>query len=431
MTPAPAVPNSESNVFGHQLQKRKKGRFWKGLGLLCLASVAGGLGFSFLTPEGNQLRGDVLNGGQVALAVQSNPDLLFDNVGDDHVNILLVGEDRNWTIKQVFNPRTGKSAPLQVIDESVAPRADTMLIASFDRTARAIRVISLPRDAAVRYKARSRRKTPQKLNSVYAEGGKDREERKKVLKEFLAEEMGIRIDRVAVIKLDAFTKLVDYVGGVYVNVDGALKQDRRGNLYHGDIDYEDKWGGWEVHLKPGKQWLDGEKAHGYVRFRYDREGDPGRIRRQQQVMQALVGRIKDKPLWEMPAIAREIRKQFNADLSDEEMASAAMFAKNQSGGGKISPLTPFGIYEADGDVRLNKPENEKLFAAIFGSSFDPKKFLDKSPFTERDDIGKTNNNNPAARKLLLESGLITEKELQEGEKSSILDAPVRVSEAGG
>lgn len=42
-----------------------------------------------------------------------------------------------------------------------------------------------------------------------------------------------------------------------------------------------------VSLKKGNHRLNGKELLGYARFRHDPEGDFGRVRRQQQVMQTL------------------------------------------------------------------------------------------------------------------------------------------------
>src|SRR5687768_13825395 len=77
---------------------RKKSRFWRNLGLLCLLAIAGGATYATLTPEG---RG-IVEGGKAIVAVQQNPNLLFDNAKSDRVNILLIGRDVNWKETKVF-----------------------------------------------------------------------------------------------------------------------------------------------------------------------------------------------------------------------------------------------------------------------------------------------------------------------------------------
>ena len=360
-------------------------------------------------------------------AVQQDPNLLFTSVGTNRVNILLIGEDRNWTIKPVLNPKTGKFAPMNVVDNSTPPRSDTMIVVTLDRDGKVMRMVSFPRDARVRFTDLQGQRHKGKMNSVYASGGTDPKLREEVLKNFFRDEMGLRIDRVARIRIEGFTGLIDKVGGLDLKVDGALQKDRRtGKLYRGRIERTDNWGQWNVDLEPGMQHLDGTQAVGYARFRYDREGDPGRIRRQQQVMRELAKKITKTPLTQLPGVVSEAKQQFSTDMTDAEMASLALFTKNLGDDAKISPLTVFGEAARTGntgDIILNKPENIKLFSYIFGDSFNQANFLNRSPETTRDELGIANNRNPAAIEVLRQAGLLP----PEGEvaPSPITEVPVR------
>ncbi|BCM89836.1 regulatory protein MsrR [Abditibacteriota bacterium] len=379
-------------------QPRKKGWFWKGVGLLTLCSVLTGAGFALFTKPGQETTAIIKEFAKPIIDSKRDPNLLFTSVGtvDGHVNVLLVGRDRNWKQGKVLDPRTGKMRPYQVEDTETRPRSDTMIIASFDRDTRAVRLISIPRDTRVKFDdLAGRRHGPCKLNSVYALPNGD-----KLLPKVIADELGVRIDRIAEIKLDGFTKLIDRVGGLDINVEGGLFSGKRKRMK-----YTDHWGGWSVDLMPGMQHLNGEQAHGYVRYRYDNEGDPGRVRRQQQVMRELAKQMMHVGITKLPGLVTELQALFNTDLSNEELVSAAMFAQ-ELGSSKISPMTPYGTYQENGDIKLNRPENQKLFAAIFGSSFDPKKFLKLSPETTGDDIGARNNDNPAALPVLRDAGLL-------------------------
>ena len=405
---------------------RRKGRVWRGVGLTLLVLAAGATAYGTLTPDGRQLRQEATNAIRVGVTVQQNPDLLFENVGDDRVNILLIGEDRNWIIKDVFNPKTGKFAPLNVVDEDEPPRSDTMIVISLDRNERKMHMVSFPRDARVRFTDPNGRRHKGKMNSVYASGGQDPKMREEVLKNFFRDEMGLRIDRVARIRIEGFTGLIDEVGGLDIKVDGALKRDRNGKRYRGRIERTDNWGKWKVDLEPGMQHLDGTQAVGYARFRYDLEGDPGRIRRQQQVMRELAKEITRKPITQLPGVVREAKEQFATDMTDEELASMALFARNTGADAKIAPLTVFGIGASDkSDIILNKPDNIKLFSYIFGSSFDARSFLNRSPETTRDELGITNNRNPAAIEVLRGAGLLPPD--GEVDPSPVTEVPVRPS----
>ena len=387
-------------------QPRRKGKFWRGLGFATLVIAGSGLAYGTLTPQGRVMTQDVVQAKNTLIAVQQNPDLLFKNVGDDRVNLLLIGEDRSWEETKVFNPKLGRMVRTHLVNEDET-RSDTMIVVSLDRATKKMYMVSFPRDARVRYIDPRGRKQKDKMNAVYASGGKDPIRREEVLKDFFRDEMGLRIDRLARIRIEGFTGLIDQVGGLDIDVDGALKLVD-GKVKRGQhIFYEDKYGGWKVDLDPGKQHLDGEQAVGYARFRYDREGDPGRIRRQQQVMKALAKKITGLPIYQMPGAVKEIKQQFATDMSDEEMASMALFAKSIGADAKISPLTVFGVGAKNrSDIILNKPENIKMFSYIFGSSFDANSFLNRSESTDEDELGLTNNRNPAALEVLRGAGIL-------------------------
>jgi anionic cell wall polymer biosynthesis LytR-Cps2A-Psr (LCP) family protein len=68
------------------------------------------------------------------------------------------------------------------------------------------------------------------------------------------------------------------------------------------MDYDDYRGDLHIHIKKGRQLLDGRKSLDYVRFRHDKLGDLGRIERQHEFLSALkkrgvrfnhVGKIDD------------------------------------------------------------------------------------------------------------------------------------------
>lgn len=377
--------------------KTKRRSFWKGLGQASLM----GAGLIFVVASFTQFGRDTTHTLKtLGPGLLQSPNLLFDNVGQDHVNILLIGQDRNWTQGQVFDPTIGKMRRYQVIDTKTRARADTIIVCSLDRVNRKMRLVSFPRDTRVQYRDLRGRMHPRgsrdyvKLNSVYA-----RRDGEKLLPKVMQDEFGIRIDRVAKVKLEGFNKLIDRVGGIDINVEGGLTRGKRGRMLQ-----EDKYGGWKVDLMPGMQHLNAEQAHGYVRFRKDDEGDPGRVRRQQQVMRVLAKKMMTVSPWQLPGLATEIQKLFVSTMSNEEMVSAAKFARSLGDMSKVTPITPFGVY-AGNDIVLNKPKNIKLFSAVFGSSFNSKHFLELSPETKRDDIGERNNKNPATVAVLREVGL--------------------------
>jgi len=410
-----------SNIFDQQLKQKKRGGIWRWLGFTTLVFVGAGVGFATMTSQGREAVGMMRKYAPAVIAARQDPELLFTNANSDHVNILLIGRDEDWTPKKVYDPTTKTYRPFRAHDEKAAARSDTMIVLSLDRTQKTIRMVSFPRDALVNLPPNPEGVTRTKLNAAHSYGGPE------MLIKTLHDELGLTIHRHAVMKFSGFKKLIDQVGGVDVDVIGALKKDRRtGKEYRGNIDYKDEWGMWEVHLKPGMQHLDGEQAHGYVRFRIDREGDPGRIRRQQQVMRALAKKLMHTSPLQMAPLVNEIRQQFQTDLKDEELAATALFAKNIGDPSKIQPLTLFAAMTPTGDLILNRPKNELLLNAIFGPTFDKRNFLVRSPETKRDDVGPANNASPEALAVLREAGIVDAagKIL----RSAGLDVPVRVED---
>lgn len=373
-------------------------QFWKWTGLFVFLLICSAFAYFNFTHAGKEWQHTAMEYGRPVLESKLNPGLIFDHAGSDVVNILLIGRDVNWTIKKVYDPTRKIWANMQVHDEETPARSDTMLIISLDRNRNAVHMVSLPRDARVRLPENKYSVRRAKLNAAHAYGGPE------MLVQTIHDELGITIHHYAVIRFEGFMKLIDQVGGVEVDVIGALHRDGT----RGRLKYDDNWGNLHIDLMPGKQVLDGEKAHAYVRFRMDIEGDPGRIKRQQQVMRALAKKLTTQGIANLPQLIKEIRKQFitdpNFDIS--EMASAADFAKGVGDSSKIQPVTLFGTYTERGSIILNESKNRKLLHYIFGPTFNQQNFLHRSPSTEGDEMGEENNSSPGAREILIRAGII-------------------------
>ena len=401
--PAPegkVAPKQVAPTFDNNAKPpKKRGRVWKALGAFLLVAGVSGALFANFTKQGRQMKKEITEtivpGATAFYAAKQNPDYIFTNAGSDHVNILLIGRDVNY--KPVFD-KEGRNIA-HTIDQDSAARSDSMIIVTLDRNGKVIRMLSLPRDARVHLPPNKENVDIAKLNAAHAYGGPQ------LLMQTLHDEFGLTIQHYAVIKFDGFKKVIDEVGGVYVDVIGALKRDgSRGRLV-----YNDNWGNLHIDLQPGKQWLNGQQAHDYVRFRMDLEGDPGRIRRQQSLMRALARRLRDIPPWKLPAVVKEIREQFETDMDDTQLMSAGFFAQGLGEQAKVQPVTMYGIYYKRGSVTLNKPRNEMLLQTIFGPTFNPERFLVDSPSTRRWEFGPEDNadkSNPDTRALLIQAGLI-------------------------
>ena len=386
----------ENDPFAKQLKRRKRKNPWTTAGQCALGlAVALGAWMTFTT-HGRAVRQNLPNIVPIIEAHQ-DPNYIFTAAGNDKVNILLIGRDVDYA--QVY--KDGVNIGHKEITSNA--RSDSMIVLTLDKNSKSVRMISLPRDAIVHMPPNKYHVEQAKLNAAHAYGGP------KMLERTLHDELGLTIHRYAEFKFDGFKNLIDQVGGVDVDVDGALLRNKETHkLYRGDLNYDDNWGNLHIHIKKGLQHLDGQRAHDYVRYREDIEGDPGRIRRQQQVVRALARQIMNSNTFDKLGIIDELQKQFITDMSTKELASTAFFAKSVGDPNKIQPLTLFGIFTSRGNFTLNHDKNVAVMKVVFGNTFDPDNFLPNSPQTEEDEIGKTNNSNPGSMEILREAGLISD-----------------------
>ena len=185
-----------------------------------------------------------------AQVAETQKDTLTTEGFSNRINVLLLGTD------------DGDS---EDFDKDVPKRTDAMLLVSFDPENSQVSVLSLPRDTRVTIPGR---RGHDKINAAYAYGGVN------LAKRTVANLLQVPVNHYMQVDWQGFIKVVDMLGGVDLDVEQ-------------DMDYEDPYADLKIHLKKGKQHLNGEKAGEYVRFRHDEMGDIGRVERQQKFMKAL------------------------------------------------------------------------------------------------------------------------------------------------
>jgi len=222
------------------------------------------------------------------------------SIADQKINILILGKSGNGYI---------------------APNlTDTILVAHLDGPAKKIKIVSLPRDLAV--------KTPDgtitvKINSFYQMGLKNSEkEGLSLIQQKVEEISGLTINLFILFDLKTVEKIIDDVGGINVHV----KED----IY--DPNFPKNQGGYETfQLKSGYRYLDGQTALRFIRTRYSPQGDFDRIARQQEVLKALKGKLTSlNPFWDFTKlwnIFRTVQKNIRTDLTLSELQNAWSLAK--------------------------------------------------------------------------------------------------------
>lgn len=195
-----------------------------------------------------------------------------------------------------------------------AARTDMMLIAKLDFAKGEITGVSIPRDTECQLPGYRR----MKINAYHsiAKSGEEEDLTKRAVEHLVP---GVKIDRVVTLDYEAFQKVVNMIGGIDVIVPFDMK-------------YTDRAGGLYIDLKSGNRHLDGYKAMGFVRYRKGNRGyrDVTDFERQENQKKLLVA-VKDQALknWaQLPEVMQAAKAVFGNALTEDEIASVALFAKD-------------------------------------------------------------------------------------------------------
>ncbi|NTV40882.1 MAG: LCP family protein [Candidatus Moranbacteria bacterium] len=156
---------------------------------------------------------------------------------------------------------------------------DTVMVMSIDVKNKKVSLLSLPRDLYVKV---PQTKTSVKINSVY-KLGLSQGLGATLIKETVENIIGLPINYYFIVDFEGFTKIIDDIEGINI----ISQQDFHDTRYPGpNYSYE------TFSLSKGFHTLDGSTALKYVRERHsDPEGDFGRAKRQQQVIQAVKSKL--------------------------------------------------------------------------------------------------------------------------------------------
>jgi LCP family protein required for cell wall assembly len=219
------------------------------------------------------------------------------------VNILLLGSDR----------RPG---------ESWQTRSDAIIIAHLDPARQRIALLSLPRDLVVNIPGYGYSRI--NAATVYGDMVPELGGGSELARATVSDLLGIPIDHVVRIDFSAFITAINAIGGIDLVVENEL--------YDGEYPTMD-YGYTVAHFFPGPQHLDGETALMYARLRHA-DSDYHRARRQQQVIQAAMQRVRDQNILgqiDMLAdLSSALRDNIQTDLSLDQMIGIAWAFRNYS-----------------------------------------------------------------------------------------------------
>ena len=180
-------------------------------------------------------------------------------------------------------------------------RADTIVFLSISPKTKDVLILSIPRDTRVEIPEMGM----DKINHAYAFGGE------KLISKTVSSFLDVPIHFYAVADFIGFVQIIDALGGVEMDVEKEMY-------------YVDKAGGVEINLYPGKQILDGKKALQYIRFRYDKLGDLGRIKRQQKLALAVIKKmINFDSITKIPQIAEGVKGYIETNIEAQDAIALA------------------------------------------------------------------------------------------------------------
>ena len=192
-------------------------------------------------------------------------------------------------------------------------RSDTIILASFCKDSKKFNLISIPRDTYIHrkgYNAGDKRK----INSVYYDHGIDGV--KQTVSYILPD---IPIHHYVMIDYEGVEKIVDLSGGVQVDVPFHMR-------------YKDPTSNppLNINIKAGLQELDGKQSLDFVRYRKGnnrlgyKDGDLGRIKAQQNFIEAFVSKAKDNII----TVITKGLKYINTDMG---LIDALSYGRNAIG----------------------------------------------------------------------------------------------------
>lgn len=264
------VKNQSTNKTTHQKSKSPEVNFKKivfSFFIVSLSSLLVWGGFLFFKLYSTGQKITIRN--ENVSAIQEIGSVVSSFVSPEHKK--LRGEDQG-RINILLLGAAGKGKPGQNL-------TDTIMIMSIDTKNNRMALLSLPRDLYVQI---PKTKSYSKINALY-QYGLHNNQGTDLIRTAVNEITGLEINYFVTIDFAGFTKIVDDLDGINVMNERDIFDPR----YPGPgYSYE------TFKLAKGFQHLDGATALKYVRERHnDPDGDFGRAKRQQQVIQAVKNKV--------------------------------------------------------------------------------------------------------------------------------------------
>ncbi len=272
---------TNGDAYSHKKAKKRGSKGMVAVAVVLVLLIAIGIGgfnaFMFVNTVDSDLSGDYTE--EEKMAIQEK---LVSASYDEPFYVLLVGSDSRST-------------------DLSGSRSDTNILCRVDPTQDTVTMISIPRDTMITIPGYG----TCKFNAAYAYGGISG------VIDAVYNLTGIQISHYAEISFTGVVDLVDAMGGVEVDV--PL-----------DIDDDDAWGS----ISAGTQTLDGEHALIFARSRQYVDGDFTRTSNQRTLVTALVKKVLNLPVSDIPDVIQRCAKCVSTDMSVYDIYSLAVQFQN-------------------------------------------------------------------------------------------------------
>lgn len=188
--------------------------------------------------------------------------------------------------------------------------ADTMILCSVNRETKTLTMVSFLRDLYLSIPAYAGHSADRnRINTCYywgrkwtgkAEGGME------LLALCVEQNFGIPVDHSLVVDFEVFTRVIDAVGGVEVEL-----TEKEAKYLTGSVGYVGAF-------EPGIQTLNGTEALAYSRIRKI-DSDIQRTERQRTVLRSLAAKFRGMGLMQLHGLACEVLPMITTDMSNQEL----------------------------------------------------------------------------------------------------------------
>ena len=250
--------------------------------------------------------------------------------------------------------REGSGTSSEAMYAEGQERSDVIMLARIDASNRKVTLVSVPRDTPYTYEDG----TVGKINETYNKGGAA------YTIKAVSELTGVSISHYAEVHISDLEAIVDYLGGVTVNVDT-------------DMTVKDALTGESISLKAGKQTLNGQQAQAFARGRkmYADNQDGHRQSNVRTLLEAVVRKALDRPVAELPDTILNLAQSVSTDMKTSDMVSMALPFASSAGSFKMYGVTgPIdGDNYGDGGIWLcyPNPDGWKKLMAVVDAGEDP------------------------------------------------------------